>query len=113
MRQAAVVREFSGILQDVPHTSDGVNQGFAAVGVNLAAQTVNVNVHHIGGRIKMHMPNMVEDHSPGNYTAYVPAKVLQQRELLRGKLEDAIASLCFPPDQIKLEIGNFQPRRFL
>ena len=61
----------------------------------------------------MHMPNMVEDHSSSNYTACVPAKVLQQGELLRGKLEDAITSLCFAPNQIKLEIGNFQPRRFL
>ena len=113
MRQAAVVRELSGILQEVPHTSDCVNQGLATVAVNLAAQTVNVNVHHIGGRIKLHMPNMVEDHSSSDYTARVPAKVLQQRKLLGSKLEDALTSLCFAPDQINLEISNFQPRRFL
>ena len=59
------------------------------------------------------MPDMVEDHCPSNYTARVPAKVLQQSELLRGKLEDAITPLCFAPNKIKLEIGNFQPQRFL
>ena len=52
MRQAAVVRRFSGMFQNVSHTADGVNQGFAIVAVNLAAQSINVNVHHIGGRIK-------------------------------------------------------------
>jgi hypothetical protein len=90
-----------------------VNQGLATVAIDLAAQTVNVNVHHIGGRIKLHMPNMVEDHRSSNDTAHVPAKVLQQRELLGSKLEDALTSLCFAPDQINLEISNLQPRRFL
>ena len=113
MRQAAVVRRFSGMLQNVPHTADGVNQGFAIVVVNFAAQSINVNVYHIGGRIKTHMPYMVEDHCPSNYTARVPAKVLQQSELLGGKLENTITPLCFAPNKIKLEIGNFQPQRFL
>jgi hypothetical protein len=90
-----------------------MNQGFRAVIVNLAAQTVNVNVDYIGGRIEAHMPHMLEDHSSSNYTACVPAKVLQQGELLRGKLQDAVTPPRFATDQIKLEIGNFQPRRFL
>ena len=90
-----------------------MNQWFAIVVVNFAAQSINVNVYHIGCRIKTHMPDMVEDHCPSNYTARVPAKVLQQSELLGRKLEDAITPLCFAPNKIKLEIGNFQPQRFL
>ena len=77
IRQAAVVRRFSGMLQYVAHTADGVNQGFAIVVVNLAAQTINVNVHDIGRRVKTHVPDMVEDHRPSYYSAHVSAKVLE------------------------------------
>ena len=85
------------MFQDIPHTADGVNQGLAIVVVNFTAQAINVNVYHIGCRIKTHMPYMVEDHRPSNYTARVPAKVLQQSELLRGKLEDTVTPLRFAP----------------
>ena len=81
--------------------------------VNLASQSIDVNVHHVGGWIKSHMPDMVEDHRPSDYTTRVPAKVFQESELLRGQLEYAIAPLCFAPNEIKLKIGNFQPQRFV
>jgi hypothetical protein len=69
-----------------------VNQGFATVRVDLAAQTIDVNVHHVSRRVKVHTPDVFGDHSSSNHAACVPAKVLQQRELMWRELEDALAA---------------------
>ena len=111
MRHAAVLRKFSNLLQDVPNTANRVNQRPAIFAVNLAAQTIDMNVHNVGAGVNTHAPNVVQDHRASNNPACVAAKILQQRELLRGELEHVVAPACFAPYQVELEIRSFEPHR--
>ena len=82
IRQAAVVRSRLGIFQHVPYSANGMNQGPRRCMIHFAAQTVNVNIHHIRRRINSHSPHMVKDHRAGDHASRIPAQILQQGELL-------------------------------
>src|SRR5271157_357543 len=112
MRHAAVLRKSLGLLQNVPNAANRVNQRPAIAAVNLAAQTIDMNIHNVGAGVETHAPNVVQDHRTSNNPACVAAKILQQRELLGGELEHVIAPARFAPYQVKLEIRSFKPHRF-
>jgi hypothetical protein len=102
IRQAAVVRKRLGMFENVANTPNRVNQGSRGVVIHFAAKAVDMDIHYVGCRINPHFPDMIEDHGPGHNSTLIAAKIFQQREFLRGQLQQMIAPSCFPPYQIEL-----------
>jgi hypothetical protein len=106
MRQAALRMGSLSVFEDIPYTSHRFDQGRLPGAVDLSAQPVDVHIHNIGVRLDAHSPYLVEDHGPGNYTAGVSTKVLQQDEFLLRKLQHLSSAQSFPTKQIEFKILN-------
>src|ERR1700693_2290412 len=105
IRQAAVAGKFLGILENIAYTANRVDQRAQGVMVHFIAQTINMDVHHVGGGINPHPPNVVENHGPCHHATFVAAKIFKQGKLLRGQLQQVIASPRLATQQIKLQVG--------
>ena len=103
IRQAAVVRKFLGMFENVANTPNRMNQGSLGVGVvaYFAPQAIEVNVNHVGCGVHRHFPDMVQNHGPRDYATLVAAKIFQQRKFLGSQLQQMIAPSCFPTYQIE------------
>ena len=111
IRQAAVERKFLGMFENVANAANCMNQRSRGVMVHFAAQTINVNIDDVGCGVNPHLPDVVQNHGPGHYSAFVPAKIFQQRKLLRSQLQQVIASSGFTTYQVKLQVGSLQTHR--
>src|SRR5208283_2147710 len=112
IRHAAVALRFLGILEHVANTANCVDQWPRGVVVHLAAQTINMNIHHVGCGINPHSPDVVQNHSASYHPTFIAAKILQQRKLLWSQLQQLIAASCFTTNQVKLQVGSLQTHGF-
>jgi len=55
-------------------------------GIHFAPQVVDVDVHHIRHRIEIELPHLLHNSRPRDRLSRVPHQELQQRKLLRAKL---------------------------
>ena len=62
--------------ENISNTTQGSNAGTLAIRVDLPAQSVDVDVHHIGIRLNSHTPDFIENHRPCDDAACIPAQVL-------------------------------------
>ena len=112
IRQAAVVRKFLGMFENVANTANRMNQRSGRVVIYLAAETINVNVDHIGCGVNPHFPDMVQNHGSGHNPPFIAAKIFQQRKLLRGQLQQVLAPPRLTTYQVKLQVRRLQTHRF-
>src|ERR1700686_3031990 len=91
IRQAAVVRKFLGMFENVANAANGVNQWSPRIMIHLAAQTINMDIHDVSCWIDPHPPNVVQDHGPRYHATFIAAKIFQQRKLLWSQLQQVIA----------------------
>src|ERR1035438_2944215 len=102
IRQAAVVRKFLGMFENVANTPNRMNQRSRGGMIHFAAKAVDMDIHYVGSGINPHLPDMIQDHGPGYNPSFIAAKIFQQRKFLRGQLQQMIAPSCFPAYQIEL-----------
>src|ERR1035438_2096754 len=88
MRQAALCRMGLAVFEDIANTPKRSNQRLLPLAIHLPPQPIDMHVHNIGVRLDAHSPDLIENHGTRNHAACVPAKILQQYELLRCKLQD-------------------------
>src|ERR1700730_17646207 len=113
IRQAAVARKFLDMPENVANTTNGIELRLRRVMVHFIAQTINMDIHDVGGGINAHAPDVVQNHGASYYATFIPAKIFQQGELLRGQLQQVIAPSCFTTCQVKLQVGSLQTQRFI
>jgi hypothetical protein len=75
------------MFENVTNATNGVDQGPWRVVVYLIAQTINMDIHHVGCGIDPHSPNVIQDHGASYYAPFIAAKVFQQGKLLWGQLQ--------------------------
>jgi hypothetical protein len=63
--------------EDISDTSQRLDKRLAPLGVNLAAETINVNINHIRVGLNPHSPNLGQQHGTGYNSASMAAEVLQ------------------------------------
>jgi len=102
IRQAAVVRKFLGMFENVTNATNCVNQRSLSVLIHFAAQTIDMNIHHVGCGVNPHFPDMVQNHGPGHHATFIAAKIFQERKLLWSQLQQVITTSCFSTRQVKL-----------
>ena len=69
IRQAALLNFVLGAFEDIADTSQGLDQWLAALSVNLAAKTVDVNIDYICVGLDPHSPHLGQQHGTGNDSA--------------------------------------------
>src|ERR1700686_3135526 len=86
IRQAAVVRKFLGMFENVANTTNRMNQRSRGVVIHFAAQAVGMDIHYVGSGINPHLPDMIQDHGARYYATFIAAKIFEQREFLWSQL---------------------------
>src|SRR5581483_5901280 len=112
IRQAAVQRTLSGMFQHVANATNSVDQGTHSFAIDLAAQAVNVDIHHVGCGIDSHTPHVVQNHAASHDTAGIATQIFQERELLWSELQYLIATSRFTPHQIELQVSGLEANWF-
>jgi hypothetical protein len=77
MRHAALRMIGLAAFENISDTSQCLNQRLAPFGVNLAAETINVNINHIRVGLNPHPPNLGQKHGTGYNSASMAAEVFQ------------------------------------
>jgi hypothetical protein len=77
MRHAALRMIGLAAFEDISDTSQCLDQRLAPFGINLAAETINVNIDYICVGLNPHPPNLGQQHGTGNNSASMAAEVLQ------------------------------------
>src|SRR5271157_5130109 len=113
IRHAAELRRALRFPENIADTSNGVDQRRFSVFIDLLAQAVDLDFNHIGGRIDMHVPHLVKDHSPRHHSSGIPDQVFEKREFLGRKLQERTSPACLATHQVQLQIGHMQAHGFL
>jgi hypothetical protein len=101
------------MLENIANPTNCVDQRPRGVMVHFTAQTIDMDIHNIGGGINPHPPDVVQNHGASYYATFIPAKIFQQGELLWCQLQQVIASSCFTTYQVKLQVGSLQAHGFV
>src|SRR5919198_5021088 len=65
----------------ISDAADGVDQRIGLGVVDLAADAADIDVDDVGGGVKMQVPDMLQQHRPGNDAALVADEIFEQLEL--------------------------------
>src|SRR5580704_11696902 len=76
--------------------------------IDFPAQTANLYIDHVGLRIKVIVPDRLEQHRAGNHLALVPHQVFEKAELARLKGNGRASALGPPRSQIQSQISDPQ-----
>ena len=88
-----------------------MNELGGAVLVNLLAQAVDVNLHQIGLRIKMAIPDVLHDFAAGHRLRRAQQEKFEQREFLGGQADVPPAAAHGVRREIHLQVGRAEERR--
>src|ERR1700737_2101844 len=77
--------------ETVPDAANRMNQRIGLLAIDLAAHASDIDVDDIGRRIEMKVPNVLQQHGPGDDAAFVAHQILQKLELA-GKEQDILAA---------------------
>ena len=112
MRQAALCKIGLTVFEDIAHTPQRANQRLLPLAIDLAAQSIDVNIHNVRVWLDAHAPDLIENHGTSDNSARVAAEILQQNKFLRRELQDLPGPSCLAAKQVQLKIEDAQAGRF-
>src|ERR1700722_377064 len=74
--------------------------------VDLRAQPGDVHVNNVGLRIKMIVPNVLQQHGTGHDLSRVPHQIFEQAEFARLQLQLLSAAGDFVRETVELEVAD-------
>src|SRR5262245_23522606 len=98
-------------LDPVANATHRLDHRTGSAAVDLVAQVMNVDVHHVRERVAVVTPYVVYDLCTSEHLARVAHQVFEQRELLGRQLDDASVALGLAPQQIERQVANLEPLR--
>src|SRR5208282_6032838 len=91
--------------------ADVDDQPQLAAGVNLAPEIADVDVDDVGLRQELVVPDVLEQHRPGDDLVWPAHEVFEQLELARQQIDAPIAAPDLALDEIHLERAGAQAGR--
>ena len=76
----------------IPNTPNCMDQRIRLLTVYLAADATNIDVNDIGGGVEMNIPDMLPQHRPWNYEAFMTNEIFQELKFSRPQFDFAIAA---------------------
>src|SRR6516164_11009991 len=92
----------------IPNTPNCMDQRIHLPIVYFAPNAPNIDVNDIGRGVEMNIPDMLPQHRPWNYAAFVTNQIFQELELSRQQFDFAIAAAHCSRHQIHFEITDAQ-----
>src|SRR5689334_21828902 len=89
-------------------STDRVDERVGLLTVDLAANASDIDVDDVGGRIKMQIPYMLQQHRPRNDLACVANQILEDLEFPRQQRDEALPAADGPGHQVEFEIADAQ-----
>src|SRR6516162_5311953 len=90
--------------------ANGVNQRIVLTAVDLPPDTADIDIDHVGRRIEMQIPYVLQEHSTRDHLTGIASQVRQQTELSRQQLDFPTTPAGDPREQIDLQITDAQHR---
>src|SRR5437660_1467088 len=78
----------------IPDTAHCVDQRIGLLAVDLAAQTPDIDVDDVRGRIEMQVPDVLQQHRARHDVPLVAQQIFEQLELARQQGDLAAAPAC-------------------
>src|SRR5271170_5459066 len=111
-RRKAVARKSlpSAVTNHITGAADGAEQRCVEIAIDLRPQARHVDVDHIGLRIEMIVPNVLEQHGAGHHLARVLHQILEQPEFARLEHNLFCAAADLVREPVKHQIGDSEHR---
>src|SRR5271170_2455647 len=100
------------VADHIAGAAHGVQERLRKALVDLGSQSRNVHVDDVGLRIEMVVPDILQQHRPGDNLAGMAHEIFQQAEFARLKLQFLPGAAHLVRKPVELEIGN-AVKRFL
>src|ERR1700680_498061 len=94
----------------MPGAANRTDQLGAEAAVNLAAQAADMGLHNLGLRVKVKLPDVLQQHGASYNPAGVTHEIFEKLELLRLQLDPLPRARNAALEEIDLEIGDTQYR---
>src|ERR1700693_2445139 len=92
----------------VPRSPHGADQLERMSLVHLGPQVAHIDVYDVGNAVKTLVPNVFDDHVPGEHSLRILHEILQKRVLLSGEFHALSAPFYLLRQAIKLEVPDTQ-----
>src|SRR5512137_2816463 len=99
-RKPRVLPSCLSVIDNIPDSADGVDQLLLVVPVDLVPQAANQDVHDVGLRVEMVVPDVLQDHGLRNHSAGVAHEIFEQAEFARLELDGLPGSNGFARDEV-------------
>jgi hypothetical protein len=103
-RPRSVLVSSCRVADDIPHSSNGLNEPRLARQLDFISQVIDEHVDDVGQTIPAEAPHMLGDHLARERLAGMPHEVLEQLEFFAGELDAAVTALDDSGDRIEVEV---------
>src|SRR6185437_5812273 len=98
-----------GRKQSVPHAADGLNGVDREACVEAPAQSADMAFHHVGVRVEIDVPHLLQQHLAGHDAIRVSEQILHEPKFLRKQLDAPAIAGDRAFDQVHLDRPCRQP----
>src|SRR5579862_4440594 len=95
----------AGIVEDISHPADRVDQLAVKRIVDLGTEAADVDVHDVRPAVEIHVPDFLGDGGSREHLAAAPGQKGKERKFLRSEVEFLSRSRRAVPDEIDLQIA--------
>src|SRR5262249_7951005 len=74
--------------------------------VNLAPQSLDINLNQVGKRVEVFVPHVLADLCAGDDLARAPREILQQRVLFASQVDSAAGALNLMSARVNCQVGD-------
>src|SRR6267154_6509814 len=103
----ACVRRMLGVRTDhIARATNGMQKRSRKALVDLGAQTRDMDVDHVGLRVEMVFPDILQEHGAGDDLSGMAHQIFEKTELARLQLDGGTVALGGTGEKIELEIAD-------
>src|SRR5581483_8069522 len=106
------VRVLARSTERIPDAANGMDQRISLLAVDLAAHAPDIDIDDIGRGVEMKIPDVLQQHRPGDHASFVANQILQKLELARIEKDLLAAPAGSPRHQVDREIADPQDGLF-
>src|ERR1700678_675084 len=95
--------------QAISDAADGLNRIDREMGVQMGAQAADMAFDHIGVRVEMNVPDVLQQHLSSHRAVHIAHEIFEQPEFLRNELDDLPFAAHRALNEVHLERARAEP----
>src|SRR5205807_95892 len=93
-----------------PDAADGMNERISLLAIDLAPDTPDIDIDDVGGRVKVQIPYMLQQHRPRYDMTLVANQILQNLKFPRQQVDVPVAAAYGSRHEVEFKIADAQHR---